>query len=445
MKAPDNSKFERMRAEGERKRLAEIEARAAALAGQLDDQSAETRRRDQTLRDESARLAEIAATLQSSLEGGSSDTRKHLDALRQRLDGLSDRVAQVDQNVLEPGRLRQAMAPVLAGAIRDARDEDAGQLSSAMAPSMIGTIRSEILNSEDELIEAIHPHLGVLISAAMKKAIDELNRKVDDALPVDRWMASIKSRITGAPAAGWVLKGEQDFVVKDALLIDRHSGVLLASEQGTQDQHDELDEDLIAGMIAALQGFASEAYGSTGAGELRRFSFTEDTVYLRGTPTKILALRCSGVAPPELEGKVDSLLMAALERLRGEKDLPSEIFALEGLEPTPAFPVDAGPSAARMVPGGLAAAAAVAALIWIHGAVTDAHNDRWVDAVAEAARADASLSAYPVNVALDRDDRETVSVSGLLRDQSAFDALGGRVEAAAVPLNVVYDIALIEG
>jgi len=295
------------------------------------------------------------------------------------------------------------------------------------------------------LIEAIHPHLGVLISAAMKKTIEDLNRKVDEALPVDRWMASMKSRITGAPAAGWVLKGEQEFAVKDALLIDRHSGVLLASEQGPQDQHDELDEDLIAGMIAALQGFASEAYGATGAGELRRFSFTEDTVYLRGTPTKILALRCSGVAPPEIEGKVDALLMAALERLRAEDDLPSEIFALEGLEPAPVFPVEAGPSASRMVGGGLAAAAAVAALVWGHGAVTDAHSERWVDAVAEAARADASLSAYPVTVAMDRDDRQTVSVSGLLRDQAAFDALVERVGSAAVPLNVVYDIALIEG
>jgi len=99
VKAPDNSKFERMRADGERKRLAEIEARSTALVQQLDDQSAETMRREQTLRDESARLAQIAATLQSALENGSSDTRQHLDALRERLDGLSDRVARVESSI----------------------------------------------------------------------------------------------------------------------------------------------------------------------------------------------------------------------------------------------------------------------------------------------------------------------------------------------------------
>ncbi len=445
MKAPVNSNFERMRADGERKRLAEIEARADWLARQLADQSAETRRRNDALRDENVRLGEIVTGLQAALDNGVSGTSEHLEDLRARLDGLTEHIAKVDLGITEPQRLRAAIAPVLAGALRDARADDPAQLSSAMAPSMIGTIRSEILNSEDELIEAIHPRLGLLISAAITNAIDELNRKVDEALPVDRWMASVKSRLTGAPAAGWVLKGGRDFHVKDALLIDRNSGVLLASERGPQEESETLDEDLVAGMIAALQGFASDAYGATGAGELRRFSFTEDTVYLRGTPTKILALRCSGVAPPEIESKVDALLVAALERLREAGDVSTEIFALEGLETAPDVQAVAGPSASRIAAGMIGAVAASVALVWGHGAVIDIHESRWVQAATDAARADASLSPYPIDVALDPQGGDAITISGLLRDQTALDALVERVRWTATPVDIVYDIALIEG
>lgn len=432
MRTPVNSNFEKLRDQAARQRLADIEAHAEDLARRLEEQTAESRRKAETLQD-------LVSDMKTALESGEAE---RMTALRARVDGLSDRLTQVDEAFSEPGRLRGAITPVLAGALRDAGQEDSARLSSALAPSVVGTIRTEILNSEDALIEAIHPRLGTLIAAAISNAIDELNRKVDEALPVDRWIAALKSRLTGAPAAGWLLESGRDFRVRDAMLIDRHSGVLLASERGTAEA-DAMDGDLMAGMIAALQGFASEAYGATGAGDLRRFSFTEDTVYLRGTPTKILALRCSGIAPPEIERRVDDLLAAALERLRKDGALPARILALEDLEPKSEPATVKGPSASAIAGWSLAAVAAVVVSIWGHGAVTAANADRWTAQVVEAARADDGLGPYPLSITRNDAD-ETIVISGLLRDDAARLALLQRVNWAAVPVPVVYDIALIE-
>jgi len=287
--------------------------------------------------------------------------------------------------------------------------------------------------------------MGVLIAAAVTNAVAELNAKVDNALPIDRWMASAKGRLTGSPSAGWLLEDGNTFSVKEAMLIERQSGILLASERNaTNSDVENPDEDLMAGMIAALQGFASEAYGATGAGDLRRFSFTEDTVYLRGTPTKLLALRCSGVAPPEIEGRVDQLLETALERLRDDDDLTGGMQMLDDFN----APIDAanddGPSASTLIGRALAGIAAVVALIWGHGAVTSAHESRWLASVEEAVEGDSSLSPYPLDVVREEDGASFV-VSGLLPDAKALAALKDRIEWSGSPIPVTLDVALVNG
>lgn len=482
MRKPINPNFERMRAEAERQRLVELEARSAALSELLASQSESAEQARKALESEnaalkaaleaqqesdSAKTAALAArceALTAELESKSKADAANLEQLRAalasevagartnaaeleaKIGALSGRVTKVDESFSEPQRLRQVIAPVLSGAFRDVESDEHNQLTSAIAPYVVSTIRSEILNSEDELVEAIHPRLGTLIAAALANVVEELNRKVDDALPIDRWMASVKGRLTGAPPAGWLLDNGETFVVKEALLIDRYSGVLLASERSTLDDEAAPDEDLMAGMIAALQGFASEAYGATGAGDLRRFSFTEDTVYLRGTPTKLLAVRCSGVAPPEIERRVDNLLVTALGRIRTDDELPEQILAIDAFNTPTDPPGDAaeGVSASAIMSWGVGGIAALIALVWGHSAVTNAHEARWLASVEEAAKGDGSFSPYPLTVSR-AEDSDVITVTGLLPDEAAKAALEERIRKTASPIPVTIDIALVGG
>jgi len=419
-------------AETARATASALEARCEILTQQLTSQAETDAQALAKLEDLRARLASEAKAAHNKAQ-----------ALETEISALAGKVDEVDESLTQPERLRRAIAPVLSGALRDAGIDDHDPMANAIAPYIIGTIKSELLNSQDELVEAIQPRMGVLIAAAVTNAVAELNHKVDNALPIDRWMASAKGRLTGSPSAGWLLDDGNTFTVKEAMLIERQSGVLLASERGVMAEGVENpDEDLMAGMIAALQGFASEAYGATGAGDLRRFSFTEDTVYLRGTPTKLLALRCSGVAPPEIERRVDQLLETALDRLRDDDEMVGGIRMLDDFN----VPLDTtdgdGLSASGIIGRALAGIAAATALIWGHSSVTGAHEARWLNSVEKAVAGDVRLSPYPLSVMFD-EPGESFIVSGLLPDKAALTALNDRIEWSGSPIPVTLDVALV--
>ncbi len=419
----------RSQADSERATAVALEARCddltAALAVQVDN-DAEAQAKLESLREALTAKAEIAQNKAALLES--------------EIGQLTDRIAEVDVASYEPERLREIIAPSLTGALREAGRENPDEMANVIAPHILKTVKTEILNSEDELVEAIHPRLGVLIKMAVTKAVEDLNRKVDNALPVDRWIAAAKGRITGAPAAGWLLEDGNTFIVKEAMLIERQSGVLLASERSTMEpDHVSPDEDLMAGMIAALQGFASEAYGTTGAGDLRRFSFTEDTVYLRGTPTKLLALRCSGVAPPEVEARVDELLEIAMERMGSDEY--GDVIMIDDFN-RPDEPETGGASGSTIVARSLGAVAAIAGLIWGHIAVTNAYESRWISKIEQAIAADDTLGPYPLSVSR-QDDKSPIVVSGLVPNEAAREALEERIHWSAPPFDVELDVALV--
>lgn len=416
--------------EAERATAAALEARCAALGDELEAQA-------QIDADAHAKLDELRTALSAEAGGA----REKAAALAAQIESIDSRVTRVDESFSEPERLRSAIAPVLSGALRDAGQGGHDPMASAIAPYVVGTIRKEILNSEDELVEAIHPRLGVLITAAIAGAIEDLNRKVDEAVPIDRWMASIKGRLTGAPSAGFLLDSGETFMLKEAMLIERQSGVLLARELTEAAGDDGPDEDLMAGMIAALQGFAAEAYTATGAGDLRRVSLTTDTVYLRASPSKILAVRCSGVAPLEIERKIDALLVTALERLRDEDADPGKVLMLDDFN-MPAAVEDDGVNASTIMGRGLGAIAATVACVWGSGAVQEAHEARWLASVEQAIAGDDRLGPFPLSAVQSPVDG-SVRISGLLPDDAALDTLKQRLDWSAVPVPVTLDVALV--
>jgi F0F1-type ATP synthase membrane subunit b/b' len=102
--------------------------------------------------------------------------------------------------------LRERVATILADTIREAGHTDHEALARAIAPHIIGTVRNEIGNAHPEIIEALSPRLGELIRAAVAKSVEDLQRQIDQAVPVDLWIATLKAkdpaRRSGVPGAG---------------------------------------------------------------------------------------------------------------------------------------------------------------------------------------------------------------------------------------------------
>lgn len=434
MKSTTRDSFERMRIEAELRRLAEMETLVGDLQARLETV-------DQQIGDQDRLRKAIAPILSGALEDAGVDSPDAVaEAIAPYVTGTIR--AEIAGTLSDEHRLRGAIAPVLSGALRDAGAADHGAVASSLAPYVVDTMRVEILNSQDELIEAIHPKLGVLIRAAIANAIEELNRKVDEALPLDRWIAAVKGRITGVSSSAFLLGQGRAFQIREALFIERQSGLLLARQSLAEADADEAqpDEDMLAGMIAAIQGFADDTFGSSGAGDLRRFSFTEDTVYLRATPTKLLAVRCSGVAPPEIETRIDMLLERALEQTRKQGGYEG-VQLLENLQTEQGQP-KSGVSASKIMAGGLGTVAAALVLVWGHGAVVGANQQRWLAEVDEVVHSQPGLGPYPLSVSLSQDG-ETIRVAGLLPDEEARERMAESIEWVATPLKLDIDVDVV--
>ena len=363
--------------------------------------------------------------------------RERAAEARRSVDTLNEKVV-TSEDKWDDEYLRGRIAGILAETIRDAGRRDNEELARAIAPQIVGTIRREIGNSHPEIIEALSPRIGDLIRAAIAKAMEDIQRQIDDAMPVDMWIANVKSRLTGAPSVGWLVETTDEFRVLEAYLVERGSGLLIARNlpPGVEEgDNDALDDDLLAAMIAALDAFVRDAFGGGGVEELRELTLTTGTVYLRASPTKILALRCSGKASSGVKEDIDQLLELAI-RKAGQTG--EEIDSVRFLETVGEAPEATGPSAAGMVGQAIAAIAAVLLLFVGHFWLESANRDRWTDAI-RTTSADASLAGYS-NVTIYDPAIDKVTVTGLAPDQEARDALMARL--AALPPVIDYEVIM---
>lgn len=331
--------------------------------------------------------------------------------------------------------MRETVANVLADALRDAGRSDREALIRAIAPNILSTVRGEISSAHPEIIEALSPRMGELIRAAVVKATEGLQRQIDDAVPVDLWIAALKSRLTGTSGASWIIREEDGFRVIEAFLIERGSGLVLAQDRpiGTDiSDPAALDDDLLGGMIAALDAFARDAFGGGGIDELRQLTLSAGTIYLRASPTKILALRCTGIAPPKIEDEIDHLLDHVISRLQegGEDALPARLLAVD----VAPLSEENGPSGAAIVGKVAAAFAAILLAIWGHFALEGANSERWTETIFDIAHDRPAMTGYPVD-AVHADG--IITLTGLVPDEATRDAITADLARRPLPINTI--------
>lgn len=347
------------------------------------------------------------------------------------LGGLDERIDLADARWDEDA-LRESVAAVLADALREAGRTDREALIRAIAPNILATVRNEIGMAHPEIIEALSPRMGELIRATVAKAVEDLQRQIDEAMPIDLWIASFRAALTGTPATGWILKDETGFRVIEAFLIERGSGLILAQDRPDEVEGEAaaLDDDLLGGMIAALDSFAHDAFGGSGIDELRQLTLSAGTIYLRASPTKILALRCTGVASPRTEDRIDLLLDKVIRRLleQGDGVAPGRLLAVEADD----APQDE-PSAAVVVGKVALAACAVAVALVSHFALEGANRARWTEAALATVRDDPAMTGYPVAA---RHEGDTLTLTGLVPDDETLAGIRTRLALHPFPLDI---------
>jgi len=241
----------------------------------------------------------------SELERLAASEAEHRAELGSRLDEVFNRAGTEE-------RFRQSVAEVLDAALRTAEIERHEELSQAVAPLVVRTIKTEIHNSQDELVEALYPITGRMVQSYVASAIKDMMDQINRRLETNPAMLRLRSLTTGKSPAELALAETQHLEVEEIYLIRRGSGELIGrwpqtSASGNRDH-------VMSGVLTAINEFANEAFAAEGS-SLRQIDLGHAQVYLRASPTYLLAAKCSGTAPTSVEQIIDGEVLQTISAI----------------------------------------------------------------------------------------------------------------------------------
>ena len=236
---------------------------------------------------------------------------------------MSDRVDQVFARAGTEDRLKQSVAVVLDGALREAEITRHDQLAQAMAPLVVKTIKNELRNSQDEMVDALYPLTGKLVKeyvrAAMADLMADINRRLGGSTPSE---LETRAKALGITVGELVVAEAQELKVDELFLVRKGAGELVAHWErdtngavvasGTSGSN---RDTLIAGYLSGITQFSEEAFDAR-PGSIESIVIKGERVFIRSSPAYLLAARCSGRAPAAVEQVVDNAFLQALTDYR---------------------------------------------------------------------------------------------------------------------------------
>ena len=157
---------------------------------------------------------------------------------------------------LDPETIAKAIAPEVAVAIREQILLDDKAIARVLGPEMGRAIKTQIELEKDAMVDALYPVIGDTISKYMVEVVKEINSKVENTLSPEGFKRKIRAKIKGVSEAELILQEAIGCYIQAVFLIHKDSGVIIekAQKQGEQ----ELDSDMVAGMLTAIRSFAND-------------------------------------------------------------------------------------------------------------------------------------------------------------------------------------------
>ncbi len=377
--------------------------------------------------------------------------RQNFDKLRQlllgdenrRLDEVEQGLVRLDGYVGDRSRLEAATAEILVDALRKAEVAQHRELASVVAPLIVAAIRSEIKNSKEMMVEALYPITGRLVTAAVANAfrelVESLNRRIDEMVSTNVWRLRLRALMTGRSMAEVALAEADAASVKQALLLERGSGRVLASwPQAPADSGEH--EELTSGLIAAITEFAATVYADRG-GELRMLDLGANHVFLRASARVIVAAEFSGELSSARERRLDEAFLGIVET--HEKD-GGAVDAQALSDELNVALKDESAKPSSKTPLKIVAAVVVALLAWAayQPALRALRDYRIEKAYAAAYSADHGLAEYPLRLEVDHDN-ERVVLHGLAPNENEPQRVLDMIAPAARPYRVERDVVAL--
>lgn len=211
-----------------------------------------------------------------------------------QLEELRDRL---DNRVVQPREISRVLPEAFA-----IRGEQDSQLSVVLNPYVEHGFVAAVRKSPQPIVDAIAPIIGPAIRQAIVRAIQSMsqsfNRSLDDSLSVRGIRWRVEAWRTGRPFAEVVLIKTLRYRVEQVFLIHRETGLLL--HHVATDAAVVQDQQVLSGMLTAIQSFVRDSFGASQDQTLDQFQVGEWTVWIEQGSQAYLAGVIRGTPPATL-------------------------------------------------------------------------------------------------------------------------------------------------
>ncbi|MEH2297379.1 OmpA family protein [Nostoc sp.] len=155
-----------------------------------------------------------------------------------------------------------AIAPVITLAISQQIIIAPEEVSDAIAPVIGQAIKKQIEIEQNIVVDALYPIIGSTIAKYMAETISAINRQVEETLSVKGIKRKIRAKLQGVSEAELILKEALPFTIQAIFLIHKASGLIISDIQHSDVE--QLEAEMIAGMLTAIRSFANDCINQSG-------------------------------------------------------------------------------------------------------------------------------------------------------------------------------------
>ncbi|MEL6989082.1 MAG: cell envelope biogenesis protein OmpA, partial [Bacteroidota bacterium] len=193
---------------------------------------------------------------------------------------------KIEELTKEQKHLSDRVAPIM----NERLDEFVQEIPKTLGPTITQTLKAEIKKSQDAVAEALFPIIGKMIKkyvqAEIKKLNDNINDRIQNTFSWRNAFSPKKSNLTAAQLMNEEYAGRLEHI----MVIEKGSGILKANYSKTQN----LDEDMMAGMLTAIKSFAEDAFSKSKV-ELERIDYELFTIHLQNFSNYYIAVVVTGI------------------------------------------------------------------------------------------------------------------------------------------------------
>ncbi len=222
---------------------------------------------------------------------------------------IIDRVIE-DRTEQDCAAMSAAISPLITAAIAQQTSQAPEEMAQAIAPTMGKAIKAQIGLEQEAIVDALYPILGSMIAKYLDAALQSINQKLDASLSLEGIQRKIRAKLQGVSEAELLIQNAIPFTVEAAFLIHKTSGLVIAEVQIQQQQ---LESELISGMLTAIRSFANSCIGQS-TSDLNEINYGDSKILLEVAGYSYLAVVVRGNPPRSFLKKMRILLETIVQK-----------------------------------------------------------------------------------------------------------------------------------